>query len=297
VVAAASPTSLLTPRVSAAISLSLAPDVSAEGTVAVHVLPSVNFGLKALGGIAEAEVFLDIDAEATLDVTVDASANLGKTVGGSGAHSTAKAPPAKSSSKGKGVATSKPKSSAQPKAKATMTKAVGAKKTAAPKSTKKTAAPKSTPKKTTVVPKSTSKPKPVPKPAPSEGGKGKRGASAQISACVDISAGVSGNIGATGDLFGLFKDTKQTTLFSKNFDIFQVRPCLCRPRFSVLNLVQKCFGAATKPKRRETNVPALASRAATTLEGRALSLKCPAAGTKKQSAPTKLVDQTIKAAR
>jgi hypothetical protein len=290
VVAAAWPTSLLTPRVSAAISLSLAPDVSAEGTVAVHVLPSVNFGLKALGGIAEAEVFLDIDAEATLDVTVDASANLGKTVGGSGAHPTTKASPAKSSSKGKGVATSKPKSSAQPKAKATTTKAVGA---------KKTAAPKSTPKKTTAKPKSTPKPKPkaMPKPAPSKGGKGKRGASAQVSACVDISAGVSANVGATGSFFDLFQDTKQIALFSKNFDIFQVRPCLCRPRISVLNLGQKCFGAATKPKRREANVPALASRAATTLEGRALSLKCPAAGTKKQSAPTKLVDQTVKAAR
>jgi hypothetical protein len=40
--------------------------------------------------------------------------------------------------------------------------------------------------------------------------------------CVDLSGGIAIDVGADADFFDLFDPSKQITLFSKNFDIFQV---------------------------------------------------------------------------
>ncbi|THH05785.1 hypothetical protein EW145_g4539 [Phellinidium pouzarii] len=50
---------------------------------------------------------------------------------------------------------------------------------------------------------------------------GATGASAQVGGCVDVNGGVSINAGASGSFFGLFDDSTQVSLFSKDFDLFQ----------------------------------------------------------------------------
>ena len=51
---------------------------------------------------------------------------------------------------------------------------------------------------------------------------GNKNASAQVGGCVDVNGGVSVNAGAEGSFFGLFDDSTQVSLFSKDFDFFKV---------------------------------------------------------------------------
>lgn len=55
-----------------ALQLSVTPDTSAKGTVEAHLIPVIDLGLSALGGLAKATVFLDLDASASLTLTLDA---------------------------------------------------------------------------------------------------------------------------------------------------------------------------------------------------------------------------------
>ncbi|KAJ7197817.1 hypothetical protein GGX14DRAFT_700233 [Mycena pura] len=56
------------------LTLSASPDVKATGTIAAHLIPSLNLGVSALGGAADATIFLDLDASASLKLSLEASA-------------------------------------------------------------------------------------------------------------------------------------------------------------------------------------------------------------------------------
>ncbi|KAJ3479391.1 hypothetical protein NLI96_g9099 [Meripilus lineatus] len=52
------------------LNLSIAPNATLQGTVEGHVIPTVEFGLSAIGGIAKATIGLNLDTSATLDLTL-----------------------------------------------------------------------------------------------------------------------------------------------------------------------------------------------------------------------------------
>jgi hypothetical protein len=63
-----------------ALTLSASPDVKATGTIAVHLIPSLNVGISALGNKAKADVVLALDTSASLKLSLEASADLQKTI-------------------------------------------------------------------------------------------------------------------------------------------------------------------------------------------------------------------------
>lgn len=59
-----------------ALSISATPGISVTGVVAGHIIPTVNFGVKALFGTVKADVFLDLDASASMKLTMGASVGV-----------------------------------------------------------------------------------------------------------------------------------------------------------------------------------------------------------------------------
>ncbi|KAJ6551973.1 hypothetical protein B0H19DRAFT_1159539 [Mycena capillaripes] len=69
------------------LSLSVAPDLSSKAVLAAHVIPSLDLGVSALGGIAAATVSLNLDGQVSATLTLDASATAGVSTGGAPAAS------------------------------------------------------------------------------------------------------------------------------------------------------------------------------------------------------------------
>jgi hypothetical protein len=63
------------------LKLSATPSVAAKGTLEGHIIPTVDFGINVLSGLAEATVFLDLDAAAILGLELNAAANVTKQKG------------------------------------------------------------------------------------------------------------------------------------------------------------------------------------------------------------------------
>ncbi|KAI0792496.1 hypothetical protein C8Q75DRAFT_792108 [Abortiporus biennis] len=59
------------------LQLSVAPEFSAKGQVVGHVIPAIVFGIDAFGGIASADVNLNLDTSATLQASFSAGASTG----------------------------------------------------------------------------------------------------------------------------------------------------------------------------------------------------------------------------
>lgn len=57
---------------SIALNLALSPSVRANGKVEAHLIPTLNLGISALGDVAEATVFLNLDASATATLNLEA---------------------------------------------------------------------------------------------------------------------------------------------------------------------------------------------------------------------------------
>ncbi|CAK5276661.1 unnamed protein product [Mycena citricolor] len=57
------------------LTLSASPSVKATGSATAHLIPSLNLGVSALNGIASAEVFLAMDANAALKLSLEATAS------------------------------------------------------------------------------------------------------------------------------------------------------------------------------------------------------------------------------
>ncbi|KAJ7719169.1 hypothetical protein B0H14DRAFT_2412305 [Mycena olivaceomarginata] len=62
------------------LTLSASPDVKATGTVAVHLIPALNFGVSAFGNLAKAEIDLALDTSASLKLSLEASAKAATTI-------------------------------------------------------------------------------------------------------------------------------------------------------------------------------------------------------------------------
>lgn len=66
------------------LKLSVSPSVRATGTLTGHLIPSLNLGITALAGAAEATVFLELDASATMRLTLEGRAEASAAVEGLG---------------------------------------------------------------------------------------------------------------------------------------------------------------------------------------------------------------------
>ncbi|KAF6752086.1 hypothetical protein DFP72DRAFT_968113 [Ephemerocybe angulata] len=62
------------------LDLSVSPSVNLTGSLAAHLIPSLNLGIDALGGVAEASIFLELDASATLELSLQSQAQVNTTV-------------------------------------------------------------------------------------------------------------------------------------------------------------------------------------------------------------------------
>ncbi|KDQ32567.1 hypothetical protein PLEOSDRAFT_1098567 [Pleurotus ostreatus PC15] len=53
------------------------PSISAKGSIGVHIIPKIEFGISALKGLAKATVSLEVDADASVNLNLDAIAHVG----------------------------------------------------------------------------------------------------------------------------------------------------------------------------------------------------------------------------
>ncbi|KAJ7719164.1 hypothetical protein B0H14DRAFT_3010221 [Mycena olivaceomarginata] len=63
------------------LSLSVSPDVSSKAVLTGHVIPSLDLGVSALGGIGQATVSLSLDAQASATLSLEGSAKAGVSTG------------------------------------------------------------------------------------------------------------------------------------------------------------------------------------------------------------------------
>jgi hypothetical protein len=63
------------------LKLSATPSIAAQGTLEGHLIPTIDLGINALAGVAQATVFLDLDASAVLALQLNAGANITKETG------------------------------------------------------------------------------------------------------------------------------------------------------------------------------------------------------------------------
>ncbi|KAF7325034.1 hypothetical protein MKEN_00545900 [Mycena kentingensis (nom. inval.)] len=58
------------------LNFSVNPEVASAATIEAHIIPGLDFGINAIGGIAEATVFLDVDTSATMKLSLDGKASV-----------------------------------------------------------------------------------------------------------------------------------------------------------------------------------------------------------------------------
>ncbi|KAG5640821.1 hypothetical protein DXG03_006893 [Asterophora parasitica] len=63
------------PVLNEALKLSVTPNVASSAVVSAHLIPRVDLGLNALGGVAQATVSLDLDASASVNLKLNGAAN------------------------------------------------------------------------------------------------------------------------------------------------------------------------------------------------------------------------------
>jgi hypothetical protein len=192
----------------APLQISVSPNVQAEAKLEAHVIPTVDFGMSALGGLASATVFLNLDASATLDLTVNASGSAtvvnttSNTITAAAAASTGisafKSTSIDTNGTAEGGSLSNISNSTSTKPTETSTET----------STEVTTATA-----VTAVPDTTAE-------------KDKRDITAN--GCVNLQGGLSVNAGAQGSFFSLFNPATQVSLFNKQFQFFN-----------------KCFGSTS----------------------------------------------------
>jgi len=181
----------------APLKISVSPNVQAEAKLEAHVIPTVDVGIDALGGLAQATIFLNLDASATLDLTVNASGNA-TVVDTTKKTTTPAAVKGVSTTNSTSAATNGTAKAVSAKANSTSTEQT---KGNTETSTKATTATKTNVASTTNAEKS------------------KRGVTAN--GCVDLQGGLSVNAGATGSFFGFFNAATQVSLFNKQFQLFK----------------------------------------------------------------------------
>ncbi|KAF8154920.1 hypothetical protein B0H34DRAFT_783905 [Crassisporium funariophilum] len=195
------------------IKLSASPSVNATGTIEAHLIPSLNLGLSALGGVVDAGVFLELDASVImtlgLNVGADGTAVIARD---EGVERDVTGPPS-STDCGPPVVTQ----TVTVRAAGNM----GGSSSAASASSTSGAAMA------------------TPPPVLETSG------STSFGGCFEIDAGLDVNAGADADFFGLFNAGTKVELFSKKFDLFKVS-FSSHPRLITSG---KCFGSQAGTRR------------------------------------------------
>ncbi|KAJ7282823.1 hypothetical protein C8J57DRAFT_1296618 [Mycena rebaudengoi] len=266
------------------LTLSASPSIEAIGTVTAHFIPSINLGISALGDLVKAEIFLNLDASASLKLELEGSKTFASEINNGAAGEDEAAEEKDDSAKDKETETETETATA---AKNTeyKTKEQKDKEMAHETKSKAHATQKASNKKMghqtqqTKTTKSADSNKHESKK--SEHTKVVRQAAGDVAAddgtfggCFSVNAGLSVNAGAEGSFFGLFDDSTEVELFNKEFELFK-----------------KCFGDSATVRRSLRSLSSLERRR---LQARAL--ECPAGGvTDAVSVVDNLVVQDAKA--
>lgn len=288
------------------LKLAVVPSVKATGLVEAHLIPSLNLGISALAGLADARVFLELDASAAMKLEVEgraaavASVNLAQS-------SPAALPAAPQPSQGlraqqQNVPGQNAEAQGSPSSVSQIQEAPSSA-VQAPSTPVSSAQAQETPNQAS--------------PAPVEGGQGGAGRAGQIQqqqarslairgakpigheyfarqleaqtdiqgtfgGCFEISLGLAVNAGADADFFGLFEFDKKFSIFNEEFELFK-----------------KCFGDRANQRRALSGryarrVSQLSVRSSlTTLHTLQRRLECSASSG--QSAPESIVDEVVPA--
>lgn len=180
-----------------ALQISASPNTTATGTVEAHLIPSVNLGISALGGIVQATIFLDLDASASVTLSGQGAANSSATVGRrdnqlAGMVRRGQNLPGRYFWTAPADTTSKRTDDASDATARDSSVTVYSRATSNSTATNATSVPVSA------------------------------GANGTFSGCFEIDGGLDVNAGATGSFFGIFNKSTQVELFSKKFQIFKV---------------------------------------------------------------------------
>ncbi|KAF7329581.1 hypothetical protein MKEN_00221000 [Mycena kentingensis (nom. inval.)] len=284
------------------LSIAATPNVKATGTIAAHLIPSLNLGINALGGKAKATVHVDLDASASAKLTLEAGVEgLGKTIdvadkvkaAATGGAAKAKATPAAAAAANNGSDGADAAAKDTPAAAAGGAAAGGDAKSSAAKSDKADASSKAAKADT---PSSKAAPATTSNTSVKATADGKftksevsaalaaaaarktnkreveaRAVTASFGGCFEVDAGVNVLVGADATFFGLFNTGASKSLFKKDFQIFK-----------------KCFG--NQARRDLSSLAALSQLDARYIEPRAL--KCPV---KQAAKPASVTSGTVSA--
>ncbi|KAH6904651.1 hypothetical protein BKA70DRAFT_527891 [Coprinopsis sp. MPI-PUGE-AT-0042] len=266
------------------LKLSVTPSVKATGRVEAHLIPSLNLGISALGDVAEATVFLNLDASAALQLELEASGGVRANIGGA---------PAQGGAAQGGVAQPQ-RGAAQPQHDAAQPQRGAAKPAGKPKHAA------AQPQHAAAQPQHAQPKQAQPKPAAHPRNLAIRGAGPMgaryfakrqtnvevdpvgFGGCFSILAGLDVNVGADASFFGLFDVGTEVPLFSREFNLFE-----------------RCFGNQANQANRRRSVGRLAYIAARSspinqLEKRVLA--CPVQGASARGAGSEtLVDEVVPA--
>lgn len=179
-----------------ALQLSAQPSAEATGKVEAHLIPVLSVGINAFEGATKAEVFVDLDASASMTLTADATLPSGQ------ANVTLREEKPTIELPGPGIRGGGPMGAYYWK--------------------KRSPEPESGPMATA---SSTSG-------APKSSDSGVVNDQTKFGGCVEIDAGLVVNVGADADFFGLFNPSETIPLFQKQFSLFKV----CEIRVSAVDI-------------------------------------------------------------
>ncbi|KAF7290129.1 hypothetical protein MKEN_01502600 [Mycena kentingensis (nom. inval.)] len=257
------------------LSIAATPNVKATGTVAAHLIPSLNLGINALGGKAKATVHVDLDASASAKLTLEAGVEgLGKTIdvadkikaAATGGAAKAKATPATAAAANNGSGGTAAKDTpaaaaggadaggdtkADTKAGVAKSDRAGATKADKADTSSSKAAPATTSNtsiKATADGKFTKSEVSAALAAAAARKTNKRevearAVTASFGGCFEVDAGVNVLVGADATFFGLFNTGASKSLFKKDFQIFKKcfgQPSPPRPLFPCGPLAARC---------------------------------------------------------
>ncbi|KAF7319629.1 hypothetical protein HMN09_00303300 [Mycena chlorophos] len=297
------------------LTISASPNVQATGDVTVHLIPSLNFGISALD-VATAQVFAAIDTSATLSLNLDGSLDASTTLftGDDSSQSTTTmmddSTTTTTSMMDDSTTTSTTMmddstttSSTMMDDSTTSTMMDDSRTTSSTMmddATRTSSMMDDATRTSTMMDDSTSTTTSMASRTTSmmdDGRRKKRDVSTAFSGSVELDAGIAVSVGAQGNLFNLFSDSADDTLFNKNFVIFKKNfGSGSSRRRSLLSWLgggdneanpRRAFGRRSLLSWRE---PTPAPRAVA-IERRA-GLSCPAAGL---GSVASLVDQTVDA--
>ncbi|KAJ2912665.1 hypothetical protein MD484_g7761, partial [Candolleomyces efflorescens] len=288
------------------LKLSVSPSLKATGTLEAHLIPSLNLGINALAGIAEATVFVELDASAAMKLSLEGQAEVAVVVNRTSSAVASEGTPAAKhvvgSMRSEGASPNRvvgraiamrQAADASASASASVNVTASASSTAVASSTaaaSSSAAVSSAADASSTAAVSSTVDASSTAAAPTATAKGSRvgvstSASGSFGGCFEILAGLGVNAGAKADFFGLFDQETIVPLFNRDFELF--KRC-----FGQQNARRRSFRFARSPVD-VTRSRSLNTRRSVGLMKRQLPpLQCPAAD---EPAAEPLVNEVVPA--